>query len=227
MAKKRIAIIECYDDRGTSLEKLFRKVDDSFEYSIFSIHSNKFPSLDFDGYVISGGIIRIVDIEKYPFLEKMAEIILKISKLKRPIFGICLGHQLIAYAFGGKVEEADTLEVGFDFINANEATLCKSISNQFAVFNYHSDYVSQIPDNFRITGSSKICNSHIMEHKSLPIFGVQFHIEYDTEETKEILEYAKDEIVDEGMNYDVLVENTKLYDYAISKAIVKNFLTFI
>lgn len=92
---------------------------------------------------------------------------------KKPVMGICLGHQLIAIAMGGKTEK---LKFGHRGCNHPVKDLIKDkvyISSQ-----NHGYVVSELPENMEITHISLNDNSvEGMKHKKLPIYSVQFHPE--------------------------------------------------
>lgn len=97
-----------------------------------------------------------------------------------PIFGVCLGHQSIAQAFGGKVIRAEYLMHGkTSEISHNGETIFKELANPFTATRYHSLIVERetLPDCFEITAETDKGEIMAIRHKSLPIEGVQFHPE--------------------------------------------------
>lgn len=113
-----------------------------------------------------------------------------------PILGVCLGHQAIGQVFGANIVKARQIRHGkTSKIFHSRSTLFKNVSMPFAATRYHSlaiDNVS-IPNDFRITAwcnidvdveVNSLCQNDFkkievmaIEHKTLPIFGVQFHPE--------------------------------------------------
>ena len=129
---------------------------------------------------------------------------------------------------GGKVDEAENLEVGFNHIQVlDRENLLKDIPEKFPAFTYHWDYVSLIPPDFKVTARSDLCGVHSIKHLSKPIFGIQFHIEFDKINAEEIIDYLKEEISEEGINVEDLIHKTNLYSDDISKTIMKNFLDHV
>lgn len=99
---------------------------------------------------------------------------------KIPIFGVCLGHQAIAQAFGGDVIRAERLMHGktSNILHDGKTTL-KDIENPFTATRYHSLIVKRetLPDCFEISAWTKEDEIMGIRHKTLPIEGVQFHPE--------------------------------------------------
>lgn len=99
---------------------------------------------------------------------------------KIPIFGVCLGHQAIGQAFGGKVVHADRLMHGKTSpIEHDGKTLFKNIPQQTIVTRYHSLAVERdtLPSCLEVTAETSAGEIMALRHKELPIEGVQFHPE--------------------------------------------------
>jgi len=97
-----------------------------------------------------------------------------------PILGVCLGHQAIGQAFGGKVVRAKEVVHGkTSRIFHDEKGVFHALPNPFEATRYHSLVVERasLPDCLEIT--AKTWDEEIMglRHKSLPVEGVQFHPE--------------------------------------------------
>jgi anthranilate synthase/aminodeoxychorismate synthase-like glutamine amidotransferase len=97
-----------------------------------------------------------------------------------PILGVCLGHQSIGQAFGGKVIRAREVVHGkTSRIFHDERGLFTGLPNPFEATRYHSLVVARegLPDCLEVT--AKTWDEEIMglRHKTLPIVGVQFHPE--------------------------------------------------
>jgi len=102
---------------------------------------------------------------------------------KMPILGVCLGHQSIAYAFGGQIVRADRLMHGkTSEIQHDGRTVFEGVPNPFVATRYHSLIIK--PDSlaqcFEVTARSvDLPQNEIMgiRHRTMPIEGVQFHPE--------------------------------------------------
>jgi anthranilate synthase component II len=101
---------------------------------------------------------------------------------KIPILGVCLGHQAIGYAFGGKIVGAKRLMHGkTSLIEHNNREIFKGVANPFVATRYHSLVIEKksLPDCLDVTATTKDKDKEIMavRHKKYPLWGVQFHPE--------------------------------------------------
>ena len=108
------------------------------------------------------------------------EIIQKLAG-KIPILGVCLGHQAIGYAYGGKIIHARTLMHGkTSKITHDNREIFKGIENPFEATRYHSLVIdpSTLPGELEVTATT-LDDKEIMgvRHKTFPLWGVQFHPE--------------------------------------------------
>jgi anthranilate synthase/aminodeoxychorismate synthase-like glutamine amidotransferase len=101
-----------------------------------------------------------------------------------PVLGVCLGHQAIGEAFGGRVVRADRLMHGKTTMVAHtEHELFSGVPDPFEAMRYHSLVVSPagLPPELEVIAWSadRPAGSEIMalRHRLYPIFGVQFHPE--------------------------------------------------
>jgi anthranilate synthase/aminodeoxychorismate synthase-like glutamine amidotransferase len=97
-----------------------------------------------------------------------------------PVFGVCLGHQSIGHAYGGNVIRADRLMHGKTSpIHHDNSSVFRNMPNPFLATRYHSLIVerSSLPDCLRVTAWTAEGEIMGLAHKTLPVFGVQFHPE--------------------------------------------------
>ena len=101
-------------------------------------------------------------------------------KGKIPILGVCLGHQSIGQAFGGKIVHAKTIMHGkTSKISHNNKGVFRGIKNPFIATRYHSLVIEKhtLPNCFDITAWTDDNEIMGIKHKELAIEGVQFHPE--------------------------------------------------
>ncbi len=98
-------------------------------------------------------------------------------KDRLPIFGVCLGHQVIVQYFGGTIGHApEPMHGKPSRINHNEAGVFAGVENPLQVGRYHSLTATRLPDGLEQTAEFESIVMAV-QHKELPIFGVQFHPE--------------------------------------------------
>ena len=104
----------------------------------------------------------------------------KAAQQKVPLLGVCLGHQTIGQAFGGKVSSAIEIMHGkTDDIYHDKIDLFKDIPSPFRATRYHSlsVMVNNFPTRLKVTAKAKCGEIMALKHRKLPIYGVQFHPE--------------------------------------------------
>ena len=102
------------------------------------------------------------------------------AETRTPLVGVCLGHQTIGEAFGGKVIAAGEIMHGkMGTIQHTNRGLFKGLPNAFEATRYHSLTVERdsLPESLEITAETEDGTIMGLSHKTLPIHGVQFHPE--------------------------------------------------
>ena len=97
-----------------------------------------------------------------------------------PILGVCLGHQCIAFAMGGRVLAAPRLMHGkTSMIYHDGKAVYEGVPSPFEATRYHSLIVDErsLPDDFEITARTKEKEIMGIRHRQMPLEGVQFHPE--------------------------------------------------
>ncbi len=130
-------------------------------------------ALDPDGVLISPG-------PGDPSSAGISNALIADSPGKRPVFGVCLGHQCIGEVFGGSVVRAPSVMHGkTSMINHNDDGVFAGLPNPIQATRYHSLIVERdsIPDELEITAESSDGLVMGLRHREHDIEGVQFHPE--------------------------------------------------
>ncbi len=144
------------------------------------------PDLDpFDLMVVMGGPQDVWQEDEYPwFREEKAAIRNFVLDMQRPYLGICLGHQLLAEATGGRVGLAKTPEVGVLTVSATEAgrrdTLLKALPDPMTVLQWHGAEVTELPPNAEVLAESDVCRVQALR-VGRHAYGFQCHVEITAE----------------------------------------------
>lgn len=111
---------------------------------------------------------------------------------KMPVFGVCLGHQCMGQVYGGRVVRAGRLMHGKTSpILHDDTSVLKGMPSPFDAIRYHSLLVERetLPACLRITAETAEGEIMGLQHRDLPVHGVQFHPESIlTQDGKRILQ---------------------------------------
>lgn len=166
--KPFIAIID-FGSQYTHL--ISRRLKDlGITYKIFTptVSTNKLAKAG--GLILSGGPRSVI---KNPVKYNP-----QILKLDIPILGLCYGHQLISYVFGGQVTPSQIREYGLANLTINKNhLLLNGLPKKSVVWMSHGDSVTKLPKDFINLGSTSTLKQAIVAHKTKSIFGLQFHPE--------------------------------------------------
>jgi GMP synthase (glutamine-hydrolysing) len=140
-----------------------------------------------DGVVVLGGIMSAHDGAEHPWIDPLKRLMVELVEAEIPVLAICLGHQLLAEAFGGKVQVADPgggehgvypiTWTGLAGVDPLTARLANSESSLFA--ESHSDVVVELPPSAALLASSAAYRNQAFRVGSA--VGVQFHPEASPE----------------------------------------------
>lgn len=123
------------------------------------------------GIIFTGGPNSVYD-ENSPHIGK------EIFELGIPVLGICYGCQLMAYTLGGKVSSCVTSEYGkTETVYDNSSLLFKGLPEKAVSWMSHTDFVSEIPEGFKVTAHTADCPAAAYENAEKKLYAVQFHPE--------------------------------------------------
>lgn len=169
----KIVIIDNYDSFTYNLSHLVKEL--GAEVTVFRNDRFALPQLEeFDKIILSPG----------PGIPSEAGLLLEVIRTyadKKPILGVCLGHQAIGEVFGGKLENLSEVFHGI----ATEGTqfandgLFDGLPRRITMGRYHSWVVSKdgFPDCLEVTAESDEGQIMALRHKTLDVRGIQFHPE--------------------------------------------------
>ena len=170
-----IVLIDNYDSFSYNLYQLIGKYDaDIHVYRNDKITVDELDALQPDAIILSPGPGKPSD-------AGICEEVVKQMYTKYPILGVCLGHQAICEAFGGRVSYAKELMHGKKktIYTVGESKLFEGLGDSFQAARYHSLAAvrDKLPEVLRVTAEAEDGEIMAVEHTEYPIYGVQFHPE--------------------------------------------------
>jgi len=126
---------------------------------------------NYKGIIFTGGPNSVYD-ESSPRYSK------EILELGIPILGICYGAQLLAYLLDGKVTPSPAREYGrTEIVLTTDSKLFNNVTPATTCWMSHTDFISRLPENFIVTGTTHNCSCAAMENAENGYYAVQFHPE--------------------------------------------------
>lgn len=131
----------------------------------------KIKEKGYKGIIFTGGPNSVYD-EKSPRYTK------DILELGIPVLGICYGAQLITFLENGTISSAENKsEYGNVTVNTNPSKLFKDIPDSSKCWMSHTDYISAVPEGYKVSATTASCPCAAMENVDKGIYAVQFHPE--------------------------------------------------
>ncbi|MGE5350998.1 MAG: glutamine-hydrolyzing GMP synthase [Acidobacteriota bacterium] len=182
--KEELILILDFGSQYTQL--IARRIRESGVYSEihpYSLSLEKIKELGPKGIILSGGPLSVYD-NNAPYLNG------EIFNWGIPVLGICYGLQLLGKTLGGKVEPAVSREYGKARLKlSSESKLFEGVSDNSIVWMSHGDYLTGLPENFKVTATSEDSPICAISDEKKNIYGVQFHPEVaHSTEGKKILD---------------------------------------
>lgn len=170
-------IIDNYDSFTYNLYQYIGEIDPNVKvYRNDEITVDELEAMQPEHIIISPG-------PKYPKDAGICIELIKRLHTKFPILGVCLGHQSIGEAMGGRTVHAPKLMHGkadtAKLLDKTSVIFSGIVGDEIRVGRYHSLVTdeSALPDCMKVTAKTADGSVMAMEHKEYPLFGLQFHPE--------------------------------------------------
>ena len=132
-----------------------------------------------DVLVLSGSDRSVLD--ELPWMLEEEEILRAAVAAGVPTFAVCFGHQLLAKAFGGAIVRRETRIGLFEVAPVGGDGLFEGLGDRVVVPQQHGDQVADVPPGFELVATSDYCRVQAFRHRTVPVYGVQFHPCYDAD----------------------------------------------
>lgn len=167
---------------------------------------------DFAGVISMGANASVLDMDSQPWIAHEIHLLQQTLEKSVPILGVCFGAQILARAAGGRVQKAETIEIGWcDVIlepEANQDALFKVFSPIFVGMQFHYD-TFDLPESAQVLarGAGQIQGYRIGQNA----WATQFHIEANPSIVYGWLGTYREEIDKQSINIDALRSTTEQY----------------
>jgi GMP synthase-like glutamine amidotransferase len=157
----------------------------------------RFPELgEFDGLIVLGGPMSVNNVDIYTWLAQETRFIEDVIAANKPVFGICLGAQLIAKALGASVSKNPYKEIGWfpveRVVSARQTLVETLIPEQAEVFHWHGE-TFELPAGATHFATSKVCANQAFLFGNR-VIGLQFHLEITREGVEMLIHYCGSEL---------------------------------
>jgi len=178
---------------------------------------------EISGVVVTGSSAMVTD--KAEWSERTAVWLRAVVTAQVPVFGICYGHQLLAYALGGVVgdnpngREIGTVDIHLNDLGKQDALL-GGLPTHFLAQASHSQSVLKLPEGAHVLASNKMDEHHAFSFGSC-VWGVQFHPEFGTEYIHALIGDREAMIRSEGIDVEML--RSQVRETPLAYGLLKRF----
>jgi GMP synthase (glutamine-hydrolysing) len=220
----KVLVVNCYLDAKLAREfelEIIRNLvlpDAPVELNFVALHEDMQDGWgDFSRLLVSGS--EATAWEDNPWDEPLAKLIEAFVAASRPVLGICYGHQIIIRALVGRehLRRRRKRVWGWLELDLAESRIFQGLERIVSV-TCNSDEVFNLPPEYRILAGADHCRVLAYEHRDKPIWGVQFHPEYDWEYGTEVLNFTMEladktsfTYLDQRRDETCLRANTRLF----------------
>lgn len=204
---------------------LFDSISADIQWITYNAVAGELPSStdECEGYITTGSRFGVNDGDDW--INHLQDFITTLAKEGKKYVGICFGHQLLAQALGGKVEQSDRgwgiglsfnqIKHAKDWMEPNQDSLDLIVS--------HQDQVTQLPPHAEVLASSGFCPYYMIQYGD-NMMSVQGHPEFSKLYSSELMNRRKDSIPADRIEQGLASLSSSVDDYLMARWIM-NFLT--
>lgn len=174
----------------------------------FSAHENSLPAIEaFNLLIVLGGPMSVNDQTEYPWLAQEKILIQHAIAARKPVLGICLGAQLIAYSLGATVYRNTEKEIGWFPVEAMPSLPAQAFTfpAQVTVFHWHGE-TFDLPDGAIHLAKSAGCLHQAFQYQDY-VIGLQFHLETTADTAGQIVAHCADELAEELLKDQLYIQD--------------------
>lgn len=163
----------------------------------FSAHENRLPAIEaFDLLIVLGGPMSVNDQTEYPWLAQEKILIQQAIAARKPVLGICLGAQLIAYSLGATVYRNTVKEIGWFPVEGMPGLPAQAFAfpAQATVFHWHGE-TFDLPAGTMHLAKSAGCVNQAFQYQDY-VIGLQFHLETTVTTAGQMVAHCADELAE-------------------------------
>jgi GMP synthase-like glutamine amidotransferase len=177
---------------GLDYPEIFRQqflaIDEHIQFTDFNAYLEELPhSVDqCDVWLINGSPAGVYD--DSPWIHQLSDFIERLNAAKKPTFGICFGHQLMAQVLGGKVALSNKgwgLGISHNQVVAHEEYM-QPQAETIDIMVFHQDQVTQLPTGAKVLASNDFCPNYMVQYND-HMLSIQGHPEFNAQMIEGIL----------------------------------------
>ncbi|TWU27084.1 GMP synthase [glutamine-hydrolyzing] [Novipirellula galeiformis] len=171
LTAQRIVVLDFGSQTAQLIARRVREQNVYCQILRHDIAADRIAELNPKGIILSGGPSSV-------YVDGAPKCDPKLFELGIPVLGICYGMQLVCAALGGKVDNTPSREYGrANCTIRNNESLFRDLNGDIEVWMSHGDQISSVSEVFEPLAQTSTCPYAAIAHRTLPIFGMQFHPE--------------------------------------------------
>lgn len=200
----RIGLLQCDDvaeplrtrhgNYPDMLQTLLDAVDPNLEFRVWQCHQGDIPDVDasVDAWITTGSQCGAND--STPWIQDLSEFIRRLWEARRPLVGICFGHQLIAQSLGGRVQKSPNgwgVGVMEHELIVRQPWMSPWIGDRIRLLSSHQDQVVSLPEEGIVLARSNFCPIYMMQ-VGKTFLGLQGHPEFPKAYAADLMDRRRD-----------------------------------
>ena len=201
-----------------------RLLGPTYETTTFDVTAGAFPDQvdTFGAYVITGSSAGVY--EPLPWIASLKDFLRQVDR-RAKIVGICFGHQIMAEAFGGKVQKSEKgWGLGLHTYSVHEQAAWMDSADSVAVPVSHQDQVVAKPPQAKVLGGSDFTPYGILSYPDRDAISFQFHPEFDNAFAEELVELRRPHLPDPLHAHEAVASLQRPSDAARVAGWIRRFL---